>query len=287
MQITFDTENMSAQDVGILAHILEEHITPPKEARIFTGTAAQFLTPNDNPGAGLPVAAPMTDGVSMGQVAALSSTDANAAFGAAPLAQLAPYIADAGQQPIVQNMGMPTASGFQMPAPAFNLPATAQGAAMPQAAAQPSHHAHTGMSVLLDSAGLPWDARIHSSSKEKNKDDTWRGKRNTDKLLIAQVEAELRGAMNAGAAPQQFAQHTHLQPATQPVTTAPQQAQGAIDFPTLSMQVANLQSVGKLQMPELFEIVGMFGLQAFHLLQARPDLVPQIWQQIQLRTAGR
>jgi hypothetical protein len=50
-----------------------------------------------------------------------------------------------------------------------------------------------------DSRGLPWDERIHSSSKEKNKDGSWRYKRGVDKNLLPQVEAELL----AGRSPNQ------------------------------------------------------------------------------------
>lgn len=55
----------------------------------------------------------------------------------------------------------------------------------------------------LDSAGLPWDARIHSSSKEKLvKDSTWKLKRGVDQNLVAQVQAEHRAAgFGAAAAP--------------------------------------------------------------------------------------
>lgn len=45
----------------------------------------------------------------------------------------------------------------------------------------------------LDAAGLPWDDRIHSSSKEKLvKDSTWKLKRGVDKTVVAQVEAQYR-----------------------------------------------------------------------------------------------
>lgn len=47
----------------------------------------------------------------------------------------------------------------------------------------------------VDAAGLPWDERIHSSSKEKLvKDNTWKLKRGVDKNLVAQIEAEYRAA---------------------------------------------------------------------------------------------
>lgn len=50
----------------------------------------------------------------------------------------------------------------------------------------------------LDSAGVRWDERIHSETKSKNKDLTWRIKRNTEQSLIDTVLAE-QAAANAGA----------------------------------------------------------------------------------------
>ena len=55
--------------------------------------------------------------------------------------------------------------------------------------------------VNVDSAGLPWDGRIHASSKAVNKDGTWRRRRNLDKDFIENVEAELRATMNAASEP--------------------------------------------------------------------------------------
>lgn len=43
----------------------------------------------------------------------------------------------------------------------------------------------------LDSRGLPWDERIHSSSKDKGKDGVWRRRRGVDPAIEAAVEAEL------------------------------------------------------------------------------------------------
>ena len=45
----------------------------------------------------------------------------------------------------------------------------------------------------LDSEGIPWDARIHSSSKEKVANGTWRNRRGVDKNLVEQVKASYRG----------------------------------------------------------------------------------------------
>jgi len=55
------------------------------------------------------------------------------------------------------------------------------------------------VNVDLDSAGLPWDSRIHSEKKTTIKNGTWKVKRGTDKQLVADVLAELKAA--APAAP--------------------------------------------------------------------------------------
>lgn len=47
-------------------------------------------------------------------------------------------------------------------------------------------------SAELDSADLPWDKRIHASTRAKVADGTWRYMRGVDKALVEQVEAELR-----------------------------------------------------------------------------------------------
>lgn len=47
----------------------------------------------------------------------------------------------------------------------------------------------------LDKTGLPWDDRIHASSKAKTQDGSWRTKRGVDAGLLAAVQAELRGIM--------------------------------------------------------------------------------------------
>lgn len=51
----------------------------------------------------------------------------------------------------------------------------------------------TGSNQDVDSRGLPWDARIHSSNREKGKDGVWRRRRAVSEEVEAQVEAELRG----------------------------------------------------------------------------------------------
>ena len=66
----------------------------------------------------------------------------------------------------------------------------------PAAAAEDEEVDVTG---VVDADGLPWDPRIHSSSKQLVADGTWRKRRNTAKELFAEVEAELRGLSTVDA----------------------------------------------------------------------------------------
>lgn len=50
----------------------------------------------------------------------------------------------------------------------------------------------------VDATGMPWDARIHASTKTKTVKNTWKYKKGA-KDLIASVEAELRGILPAAA----------------------------------------------------------------------------------------
>lgn len=54
----------------------------------------------------------------------------------------------------------------------------------------------------VDSTGLPWDERIHSGTKAKNADGTWRARRGmNDAAKVKEVEAELRALMALSGSP--------------------------------------------------------------------------------------
>jgi hypothetical protein len=53
----------------------------------------------------------------------------------------------------------------------------------------PAPHVPNGLGV--DSRGIPWDARVHASSKTINRDGTWRTRRNMDSETLHKVEASL------------------------------------------------------------------------------------------------
>lgn len=67
---------------------------------------------------------------------------------------------------------------------------------------------HADVTPTLDSAGLPWDARIHAGSRERNTDGSWRVRRkpkDTDQeewnATLARVTAELRDLMEIPVTP--------------------------------------------------------------------------------------
>lgn len=66
------------------------------------------------------------------------------------------------------------------------------------AAASDGKTAQAASTPSLDSAGMPWDERIHSGSKSVNADGTWRYKRGGDLAERERIEAELKGTRIAG-----------------------------------------------------------------------------------------
>lgn len=78
-------------------------------------------------------------------------------------------------------------------------PTNAAPAGSPVNAAPTAATSGNPAGVELDSAGLPWDARIHARTKAKIADGTWRQKRGVAPEVIASVTAELRAAMGASA----------------------------------------------------------------------------------------
>lgn len=98
----------------------------------------------------------------------------------------------------------------------YNLTAPAAPAADAPAPAAPVAPAADAPSI--DSKGLPWDERIHSSSKGLNADGTWRNRKNVPPTVRSKVEAELRGVVSA---PAPLAQPSLPLPPSAPAPVAP------------------------------------------------------------------
>ena len=93
----------------------------------------------------------------------------------------------------------------------------------------------------VDSTGLPWDERIHSTPASLTKKGVWRAKRNlTDKAFVANVEAELRArAPQTQQQPAPVPQYQPPVPQMQPVNIDPNfQPPQSVVIPPQQMQPA-------------------------------------------------
>jgi len=181
----------------------------------------------------------------------------------------------------------PTAPPAPVPAPPVpaDLEATLMAAAARNVSAVPAPPVEAPPGVVLDAAGLPWDARIHGSTKTTNKDGTWRGKRNVDPNMVAAVEAELRAALAAPGAPaptlDPAAAFGTLDPAAAfgtpqpeaPAAPAPPVA-ATNAFAEFMKRVVAKQAAKTVTTEMTVEIAKSFGLSSIRDLAARPDLIP-------------
>jgi len=191
------------------------------------------------------------------------------------------------------------------PPPAIVAPVAAPPAIVAPVAAQPAMTASLGTTVAspsgappaapatiqLDSKGLPWDSRIHASSKGQNGDGTWRGKRGVDDALIAGVEAELRKLMAIPAPPSPMPALTPgaMIPPPPPVAPAPAAptADAQAEYVALVMQVAALIGQNKINNDQLQRCFAAVGITQMQDLGIRLDLLPTLRGMIDGIVAGQ
>ena len=134
-----------------------------------------------------------------------------------------------------------------------------------------------------DSDGLPWDGRIHSSSKARLADGRWRQRRNTDPAVVAAVTAELRAALSAPAVPSAPAAAAVVPPppaATvlsfpfppieEPAVVPPPPA--AMTFPEFMRAI----TAARLAPGVVLEACKAVGMPSIPALNQRPDLIPSV-----------
>jgi hypothetical protein len=130
--------------------------------------------------------------------------------------------------------------------------------------------------VEIDGDHLPWDHRIHASSKAKlsKAPNCWKRKRNMDPKVIAEVEAELRAAMSAGpdkpVAPAPAKPAVPAEPAT-PAPAAPTDSTVAT-FPELMAAI----TAGGITPAAVQAALNLQGITSLPLLASRPDLIPAV-----------
>lgn len=117
--------------------------------------------------------------------------------------------------------------------PALPLPGVASASVPLTPTTSGATVAPAASGVELDSAGLPYDVRIHSAGKSKIADGTWKLKKGVDKGLVAQVNAQNKQLLGQAL------------PATAPITiTAVVQGPSTIsELPTLPAGAAALPTL--------------------------------------------
>lgn len=168
-------------------------------------------------------------------------------------------------------------------------------------------------SSTLDKAGLPWDERIHSSSKNFTADGSWRKKRGVTDGVVFEVEAQLRNLM--GIPEPTPAAPITANPSTWPAPTPrgiiqtsriPEVAQASVPPPPppaapgpalvptpadMDARQAYIKLVGsaskamqeqKLSKEEMQVILDKYGVPTLPLLMtARPDLIPTVAMELE------
>lgn|SRR5574337_1583173 len=115
-----------------------------------------------------------------------------------------------------------------------------------------------------DAAGLPWDARIHVSTKTKTAKGKWKYKVNLDRDFIKSVEDELRVMMGIP---------------TPPPTAAPSVLSvpiANISYPALMLKVTQAIRDNKLTQNQYVKVLNDFGITNPMLISTRVDLMPAI-----------
>jgi hypothetical protein len=156
----------------------------------------------------------------------------------------------------------------------------------------------------LDTAGYPWDSRIHARTKTKTSDGAWKLMRGIDMQKVIAVQNELKKAVNAPRIPSttlQFDPAVHAsETVTMPfnpavhstvVTTLPAPPQmvavpppppvtEVCDFQFMVKKVTALITNKSLTHETMNAILQEFGLPSIHVMATRPDLLPSISNRI-------
>lgn len=143
--------------------------------------------------------------------------------------------------------------------------------------------------VIVDKSGLPWDGRIHASTKAKNADGSWRYKRGLDAAALAQVESELKALMAIPAAGPQLVPAPPPPPAAAAVPPPPGDPDPIAAFIGLMGRASAAMQAKKITQEEIQNCCKSIdpSLSALPLLASRTDLVPAVAALIDGIIAGR
>jgi len=216
----------------------------------------------------------------------------------------APSSADADRSSIaLVDTTVNTSAGIA-PLPPVPMPGTPVGIAVPQ----------SPNLAEVDSKGMPWDARIHSSSKAKVADGSWKYRRGVSDEEVKRVENELRnptaevlftGAyIQAVVGADEVKAGEELFTAPVPVSgIAPPPPLGALpamsgasgtfepdlrkEFAQLMIRVAQAKGAGKITTEEVTSALAAHGVPSLPMLSTKLDRVSAVAAEIDALIASR
>lgn len=154
-----------------------------------------------------------------------------------------------------------------------NPPAGAVIAAGQPCAPVPTAVVPSAGGIEIDSKGMPWDTRIHSSTKAKNADNSWRKRKGVAPQTIEVVEAQLKTAM---AAPTAMTIPAVPEPGALAGTPVP-------DFASFMFDVSQWVATKQLTTGDVVAACNSVGIATANLVALRPDLIPAIRVALQTR----
>jgi hypothetical protein len=136
--------------------------------------------------------------------------------------------------------------------------------------------------VSLDKSGIPWDSRIHTSSRAKNADGSWRRRRGIDDAAALQVEGELKALMGLPV-PVAVVPTPPLTAAAIPAPPPPTvpgpvvvPSEGRAAYIAFVGKASGLMQAKKITQEQLLTAVKSVGVESVPLLCHRYDLIPQV-----------
>lgn len=181
MQFTVDTRNATAFELNALAEFVQKLASvaslQPGRAAV---TPAEPLPVNGSPDRHINVEVHLPEGYGA------AVTEGNGASGAPELPLAA---GPAPEVPPVPGNTPPAVAAAPESTVPTDVPAVPTS--VPAAPASTPEAAPAAGQVELDSAGCPWDARIHTSNKATIGDGTWRKKPGVDPAYFESVRNEL------------------------------------------------------------------------------------------------
>lgn len=201
--------------------------------------------------------------ISHGYMVAPADTQSEAAavFGGAN----APLASSGGQPPAPSNTAETSPLQSNDAATVFAAPSATPA---PSAASAPDGAGVTSLAPELDKDGMPWDGRIHASTRTQTAKGEWKKRKGVDPGVLAQVTAELRNAVAAGkastftplnAAPPPPAATSQVAPPPPPPAATGQAAPPPVDFVTVARFVGE-HKIAALDVDRICSQHGIAGL---------------------------